>query len=171
MNCGQCAAVCPTGAIVPKQDRNRVWDALYDPTKTVVVQVAPAVRVALGEYFGAKPGENVAGKLVAALKLMGFKHVYDTSFSADMTIFEEATELIERIAKGGTLPMFTSCCPAWVKFAEIYFPEMIPHISSCRSPQAMFGSIAKKVLPEQLGCKREDLVVNPEIPAFPGEEY
>ena len=159
VNCGQCAAVCPTGAIVPKQDRNRVWDALYDPTKTVVVQVAPAVRVALGEYFGAKPGENVAGKLVAALKLMGFKHVYDTSFSADMTIFEEATELIDRIANGGTLPMFTSCCPAWVKFAEIYFPEMIPHISSCRSPQAMFGSIAKKVLPEQLGCKREDLVV------------
>ena len=159
VNCGQCAAVCPTGAIVPKQDRNRVWDALYDPTKTVVVQVAPAVRVALGEYFGAKPGENVAGKLVAALKLMGFKHVYDTSFSADMTIFEEATELIDRIANGGTLPMFTSCCPAWVKFTEIYFPEMLPNLSSCRSPQAMFGSIAKKVLPEQLGCKREDLVV------------
>ncbi len=159
VNCGQCAAVCPTGAIIPKQDRNRVWDALYDKTKTVVVQIAPAVRVALGEYFGAAPGENIAGKLVAALKLMGFRHVYDTSFSADMTIFEEATEFIERLTKGGTLPMFTSCCPAWVKYTEIYFPELLPNLSSCRSPQAMFGAVAKKILPEQLGIKREDLVV------------
>ncbi len=159
VNCGQCAAVCPTGAITPRQDRARAWDALYDKTKTVVVQVAPAVRVALGEYFGFEPGVNVAGKLVAALKIMGFKHVYDTSFAADMTIFEEATEFIDRFSKGGTLPMFTSCCPAWVKYAEIYYPEMIPNISTCRSPQAMFGSVAKKVLPEAFGCKREDLVV------------
>ncbi len=159
VNCGQCAAVCPTGAIVPKQDRNKVWDALYNKNKTVVVQIAPAVRVALGEYFGAAPGENVAGKLVAALKLMGFSHVYDTSFTADMTIFEEATEFLGRVGNGGKLPMFTSCCPAWVKYAEIYYPELLPNISSCRSPQAMFGSIAKDILPEQLGVKREDLVV------------
>ncbi|MDO5581093.1 MAG: [FeFe] hydrogenase, group A [Planctomycetia bacterium] len=159
VNCGQCAAVCPTGAIVPKQDRNRVWDALYNKEKTVVVQIAPAVRVALGEQFGARPGENVAGKLVAALKLMGFKHVYDTSFTADMTIFEEATEFLGRFTEQRDLPMFTSCCPAWVKYAEIYFPELLPNISSCRSPQAMFGSVAKKVLPEQLGCERKDLIV------------
>ncbi|MDO5553936.1 MAG: [FeFe] hydrogenase, group A [Planctomycetia bacterium] len=159
VNCGQCAAVCPTGAIVPKQDGHRVWDALYDKSKTVVVQIAPAVRVAVGEYFGAAPGENVAGKLVAALKLMGFKHVYDTSFTADMTIFEEATEFIERVSHKGKLPMFTSCCPAWVKYAEIYFPELLPNLSSCRSPQAMLGSVAKKVLPEQFGICRDDLVV------------
>ncbi|MDO4586071.1 MAG: [FeFe] hydrogenase, group A [Planctomycetia bacterium] len=159
VNCGQCAAVCPTGAIVPKQDRNRVWEALYDPTKTVVVQIAPAVRVAIGEYFGAKAGENYAGKLVAALKLMGFKYVYDTGFAADMTIFEEATEFIDRFTQKEKLPLFTSCCPAWVKYAEIYFPEFLPNLSTCRSPQAMFGSVMKKVLPDQLGCKREDLVV------------
>jgi NADH-quinone oxidoreductase subunit G len=159
VNCGQCAAVCPTGAITPRQDRARAWEALYDPRKTVVVQVAPAVRVALGEYFGYDPGVNVAGKLVTALKTMGFKYVYDTSFAADMTIFEEATEFIDRFSNGGVLPMFTSCCPAWIKYAEIYYPEMIPNLSSCRSPQAMFGSVAKKILPEALGCKREDLVV------------
>lgn len=159
VNCGQCVAVCPTGALTVKQDRNRVWEALYDKSKTVVVQVAPAVRVALGDYFGAKPGENVAGKLVAALRLMGFKHIYDTSFTADMTIFEEATEFIDRFSNNGKLPMFTSCCPAWVKYAEIYFPELLPNLSSCRSPQGMFGSVAKEVLSAQLGCKREDLVV------------
>lgn len=159
VNCGQCAAVCPTGAITPRQDRARAWDALYDPTKTVVVQIAPAVRVALGEYFGYEPGTNVAGQLVAALKTMGFKHVYDTSFAADMTIFEEATEFIQRASGKGALPLYTSCCPAWVKYAEIYYPELIPNISSCRSPQAMFGSVAKKVLPSVFGCKREDLVV------------
>ncbi|NLF93626.1 MAG: 2Fe-2S iron-sulfur cluster binding domain-containing protein [Oligosphaeraceae bacterium] len=159
VNCGQCAAVCPTGAIVPKQERNRVWDALYDKSKTVVVQVAPAVRVALGESYGAAPGENVAGKLVAALKLMGFKHVYDTSFTADLTIFEEATELLGRIKEKGRLPMFTSCCPAWVKYAEIYYPELLGNLSSCRSPQAMLGSVAKKILPAQFGIKRDDLVV------------
>ncbi|MFA6658216.1 MAG: [Fe-Fe] hydrogenase large subunit C-terminal domain-containing protein, partial [Victivallaceae bacterium] len=102
VNCGQCAAVCPTGAITPKQDRGRAWEALYDPSKTVVVQVAPAVRVALGEYFGIEPGINIAGKLVSALKTMGFRHVYDTSFAADMTIFEEATEFIDRFTNGGT---------------------------------------------------------------------
>lgn len=159
VNCGQCAAVCPTGAIVPRQDRDKVWNAIYDPEKTVVVQIAPAVRVALGEYFGFEPGVNIAGKLVNALKIMGFDQVYDTCFSADMTIFEEATEFIDRFTKGEKLPLFTSCCPAWVKYAEIYFPEMLPNVSSCRSPQQMFGSVAKRVLPEQLNVKRENLVV------------
>jgi NADH-quinone oxidoreductase subunit G len=159
VNCGQCAAVCPTGAIVPRQQRDEVWEAIYDKSKTVVVQIAPAVRVALGEYFGFEPGVNIAGKLVNALKMMGFDQVYDTCFAADMTIFEEATEFIDRFTKGERLPMFTSCCPAWVKYAEIYYPEMLPNISSCRSPQEMFGSIARKVLPEQLGVDKKDLVV------------
>ena len=159
VNCGQCAAVCPTGAIVPRQQRNEVWEEIYNPQKTVVVQIAPAVRVALGEYFGFEPGVNIAGKLVNALKMMGFDQVYDTCFSADMTIFEEATEFIERFTTGEKLPMFTSCCPAWVKYAEIYYPEMLPNLSSCRSPQEMFGSIARKVLPEQLNVDKKDLVV------------
>ena len=159
VNCGQCAAVCPTGAIVPRQSRNDVWNAIYDKSKTVVVQIAPAVRVALGEYFGFEPGANVAGKLVNALKMMGFDQVYDTCFSADMTIFEEATEFINRFTKGEKLPLMTSCCPAWVKYAEIYFPDMLDKVSSCRSPQQMFGSVAKKILPEQLGIDRKDLVV------------
>ncbi|MGL4595276.1 MAG: [FeFe] hydrogenase, group A [Thermoguttaceae bacterium] len=159
VNCGQCAAVCPTGAIVTKQDIDPVMDALYNPNKQVVVQIAPAVRVAVGEAFGAKPGENYAGKLVAALKLMGFKHVYDTSFAADMTIFEEATEFINRFTNNGVLPMFTSCCPAWVKYVEIYYPELLPNLSSCRSPQGMFSSVVKKVLPKEFGCNREDIVV------------
>ena len=159
VNCGQCAAVCPTGAIIPRQDRDAVWDAIHDKKKKVVVQVAPAVRVAIGEYFGEKPGVNCAGKLVAALKLMGFDQVYDTCFSADMTIFEEATEFIDRVANKGKLPMFTSCCPGWVKFAEINFPELLPNISSCKSPQQMFGAVAREVLPTQLNVKQEDLVV------------
>lgn len=158
VNCGQCAAVCPTGAIVTKQDIDPVMEALYHPNKKVVVQVAPAVRVAIGELFGAAPGENYAGKLVAALKLMGFDQVYDTSFAADMTIFEEATEFIHRFTNDGVLPMFTSCCPAWVKYVEIYYPELLPNLSSCRSPQGMFGAVIKKVLPKELGWKREDIV-------------
>jgi len=159
VNCGQCAAVCPTGAIVPCQNRDDVWEAIYDKNKTVVVQIAPAVRVALGEYFGFKPGINVAGKLVNALKMMGFDQVYDTCFSADMTIFEEATEFIDRFTNNKNLPLVTSCCPAWVKYAEIYFPDMLNNVSSCKSPQQMFGSIAKKILPEQLGVDKKDLVV------------
>ena len=112
VNCGQCAAVCPTGAIVPKPDYDNVWADLNNPNKVVIAQIAPAVRVALGEYFGCKTGENVEGQMISALRMMGFDYVYDTCFSADMTIFEEATELLERIHNGGKLPMFTSCCPA-----------------------------------------------------------
>lgn len=159
VNCGQCAAVCPTGAIIPRQEREDVWAALHDPTKTVVAQIAPAVRVGLGDYFGMEPGINVSGKLVNALKMMGFDQVYDTSFAADMTIFEEATELLDRLGNGGKLPLFTSCCPAWVKYAEIYFPQLIPNISSCKSPQQMFGAVAREVLPKQLGVEEKDLVV------------
>ena len=159
VNCGQCAAVCPTGAIIPKQDRDPVWDLLHDDSKIVVAQVAPAVRVALGEYFGFEPGKNTAGKLVNALKMMGFDYVFDTSFAADMTIFEEATEFLQRLGGSAPLPMFTSCCPAWVKFAEIYFPELLPHLSSCKSPQQMFGSVAKKVLPAKLGVAKKDIAV------------
>ncbi len=159
VNCGQCAVVCPTGAIVPKSQRQQVWEAIYNPKKKVVVQVAPAVRAALGEMFNIPKGENVAGKLVNALRLMGFDAVYDTCFTADMTIFEEATELLERISKGGKMPMFTSCCPGWVKFAEIYYPELLENISSTRSPQQIFGAVARETLPAQLGVDPEDLVV------------
>ena len=159
VNCGQCAAVCPTGAITPHQQREEVWAALHDKSKTVVVSIAPAVRVALGEAFGIKAGENVAGKLVTALRLMGFEEVYDTSFTADMTIFEEATEFLERLEKKQSMPMFTSCCPGWVKFAEIYYPDMLPHLSSTRSPQQIFGSIARDTLPQKLNVDPKDLVV------------
>ncbi|MDD3886584.1 MAG: [FeFe] hydrogenase, group A, partial [Victivallaceae bacterium] len=160
VNCGQCAQVCPTGAIVAKSDADKVWSAIYDPEKTVVVQVAPAVRVALGERFGFPTGENMARKMVAALKLMGFDYVYDTCFSADMTIFEEATEFIGRLGgDGGALPMFTSCCPGWVKFVETFYPELLPNVSSTRSPQQIFGSVARKTLPSKLGVKPENLVV------------
>ncbi len=159
VNCGQCAQVCPTGAIVAKSDADKVWEAIYDPEKTVVVQVAPAVRVGLGDMFGFKTGENVARKMITALKLMGFDYVYDTCFAADMTIFEEATEFIERLSSGGTMPMFTSCCPAWVKFVETFYPDMLPNVSTTRSPQAIFGAVARKVLPTKLGIKPENLVV------------
>lgn len=160
VNCGQCVQVCPTGALIPRQNRDEVWDALYNTDKTVVVSVAPAVRVALGEYFNIPAGEDVAGKLVAALHLMGFKHVYDTSFTADMTIFEEGTEFLQRVSDpNAKLPMFTSCCPAWVKFCETYYPEMLPNLSTARSPQGMYGSVAKTMLPALLGCKREDMYV------------
>ncbi len=159
VNCGQCAAVCPTGAIIPKQDRNRAWDALHDTNKVVVAQIAPAVRVAIGEMFDLEPGENTSGKLVSALKLMGFDYVYDTCFAADMTIFEEATEFIGRYTKGEKLPLFTSCCPAWVKYCETYLPEFIGNLSSTRSPQQIFGSVARKTLPEKLNVAPENLVV------------
>lgn len=158
INCGQCAAVCPTGAIVPKSVTGKVWAALHDKKKKVVVQVAPAVRVALGEYFGFKTGENVAPKIAAALRLMGFDQVFDTSFAADMTIFEEGTELLERVANKGTMPMFTSCCPGWVKFLETFYPEMRPNLSTTRSPQQIFGSVMRKTLPAKMNIPEEDLV-------------
>ena len=142
-----------------KSEVDQVWDLLADPKKTVVVQIAPAVRVGLGECFGLKPGEITTGRIVAALKHLGFDQIYDTSFAADLTVIEEGTEFLERKTKGGTLPMFTSCCPGWVKYAEQYFPELLPNLSTCRSPQAMFGSLVKAMLPDQLKVDRKDLKV------------
>lgn len=141
VNCGQCAAVCPTGAIVPKSHVDAVWGLLDDPEVRVVAQIAPAVRVALGELFGLDGGASATGKIVTALRMLGFDRVYDTAFGADVTVVEEATELLSRLAKGQKLPLFTSCCPAWVKYAEQFFPELLPNLSSCMSPQEMMGSI------------------------------
>ncbi len=157
--CGQCASVCPTGAITIKQEIDMVREAIDNPRKKVVAQVAPAVRVALGEMFNMDSGSITTGKIVAALRMMGFDRVFDTSFSADLTVIEEANEFLARKEKGENLPIFTSCCPAWVKFAEQYYPGLLPHLSSCRSPQQMFGSLAKSVLSGDMKVKPEDLVV------------
>jgi NADH-quinone oxidoreductase subunit G len=159
VDCGQCARVCPTGAITPRYNIKEVWKEIDSPKKTVVAQIAPAVRVAIGELFGMKPGTLLIGQIVAALKMLGFDKVFDTSFSADLTVIEEANEFIQRKTENNNLPQFTSCCPGWVKYAEQYYPEYLPNLSSCKSPQQMFGAVAKEILPEQLGCKREDLVV------------
>jgi NADH-quinone oxidoreductase subunit G len=159
VNCGQCASVCPTGALTVKSEVDQVWDLLAEPKKSVAVQIAPAVRVGLGECFGLKPGEITTGRVVAALKQLGFNQIYDTSFAADLTVLEEGTEFLERKSKGGQLPMFTSCCPGWVKYAEQYFPELLPNLSTCRSPQQMFGSLLKAMLPQQLKIERKDLKV------------
>ena len=143
VSCGQCINVCPVGALYEKDGTAKVWEALADPTKHVVVQTAPAVRAALGEAFGMPIGTDVEGKMVASLRRLGFDKVFDTNFSADLTIMEEATELLERVKNGGTLPLITSCSPGWIKYCEHYYPEMIPNLSSCKSPQQMFGAITK----------------------------
>ena len=148
--CGQCVAVCPTAALTERNDLPRVWRALSRERETVVVQVAPAVRVAIGEEFGMDPGTISTGKMVAALRRLGFDAVFDTNFAADLTIMEEARELVHRITTGGTLPMLTSCCPAWVKFFEHQFPEMIDIPSSCKSPQTMLGAVAKTYYAEKM---------------------
>ena len=163
--CGQCVAVCPTGALTPYDDTPMIIRALADPTKTVIVQTAPAVRAALGEEFGMNPGTLVTGKMVAALRTLGFDKVFDTDFAADLTIMEEGAELLSRLTKflngdkDVKLPILTSCCPAWVNFFEVYFPDMLDVPSTARSPQQMFGSIAKTYYADILGVKREDLVV------------
>jgi NADH-quinone oxidoreductase subunit G len=159
VNCGQCASVCPTGALAPRSETEEVWKALHDPGKRVVAQVAPAVRVALGECFGMAPGTVTNGQMVAALKRLGFDEVYDTSFAADLTVIEEGKEFLERKRQREHLPQFTSCCPAWVKFAEQYYPDLLDNLSTCRSPQQMLGSLLKEVLPERLGLNRRNLVV------------
>ena len=159
VNCGLCAAVCPTGTLTPKPETDDVWKALEDPNTTVVAQIAPAVRVALGEEFGGKPGSIEIGRIAAALKALGFDKVYDTCYSADLTVLEEANEFLERFGKGEKLPQFTSCCPGWVKFAEQFFPDLLPNLSSCKSPQQMFGSVARKMLPKQLDVEPKNLVV------------
>jgi NADH-quinone oxidoreductase subunit G len=151
VNCGQCAAICPTGALVVKSETAKAWSAINDPDKVVVVQVAPAVRVALGEEFGLPAGEIVTGKMVAAIRRLGFDKVFDTCIAADLTIMEEATELLDRVKNGGALPLFTSCCPAWVKYAEFNQPELLNNLSTCRSPQQMFGSVVKRYWAKELG--------------------
>jgi len=165
VQCGQCAAICPVGAITEKNHIDDVWAALDDPEKTVVVQTAPAIRAALGECFGNEPGTLVTGKMVTALRQLGFDGVFDTNFAADLTIMEEGTELLVRLKKAlvdkaeVALPQFTSCCPAWIKFAEHYYPQFLPNISSCKSPQQMFGPVAKTYYANKIGKKVEDVVV------------
>jgi NADH-quinone oxidoreductase subunit G len=159
INCGQCAAVCPTGALTPRPEVDEVWRALNDAGKTVIAQIAPAVRVAIGEAFGLAPGTASSGQIVAALKRLGFDKVYDTAFSADLTVIEEANEFLKRKAKGERLPQFTSCCPGWVKFAEQYFPDLLPNLSTCKSPQQMLGAVCKATLPSELGIPKENIVM------------
>lgn len=159
VNCGQCASVCPTGALAPASEVEAVWQAIHDPNMVVVAQIAPAVRVAIGEQFGSEYGLNTTGQVVAAMKRMGFDIVYDTSFAADLTVIEEANEFMARKTGGERLPLFTSCCPGWVKFAEQYFPQLLGNLSSCRSPQQMLGSMVKHTLPAQLGRERKDIVM------------
>jgi len=157
--CGQCSSVCPVGAIIEKDDTDKVWDALNNPALHVIVQVAPAVRVSLGEELGMGPGSIVTEKVVAALKYLGFDGVFDTDFTADLTIIEEGNELIERITNGGTLPILTSCCPGWISYAEQKYPEILDHISTCKSPQQMFGALAKSYYAEKMNIKPEDMFV------------
>ena len=158
-NCGQCLLVCPTGALMEKSEIDAVWEAINNPKKTVIVQTAPAVRVAIGEDFGLEPGSAWTGKMVAGLRQLGFDKVFDTDFTADLTIMEEGNELLHRIKTGGVLPMVTSCSPGWIKFAEHFFPNVLAHLSSCKSPQQMFGAIAKTYYAEKLGIDPRNLVV------------
>ena len=157
--CGQCVTHCPVGALRERDDTEKVWDALSDPEKFVVVQPAPAVRVALGEEFGMPMGTRVTGKMTQALKRLGFDKVFDTDFGADLTIMEEATELLSRIKNGGVLPMFTSCSPGWIKYVEHNFPELIPNLSTCKSPMQMEGAIIKSYYAEKAGIDPKNIVV------------
>ncbi len=144
ISCGQCAAVCPTNAITINRQIKSVWDEIFDPKKRVVVQIAPAVRVAVGEHYGLEPGDNAIGKIVSALRAIGFDHVVDTVLSADLTVMEESAEFLERVKAGGPFPLFTSCCPAWVKYVENCDKELLDNVSTCRSPMSMFSPVIKK---------------------------
>ncbi len=159
VNCGQCAAVCPTGALVVKSQVSEAWEAVQDDSKTVVVQIAPAVRVSIGEAFGLQDGLSVLGQTATALRRLGVDKVFDTSFTADLTVLEETNEFLGRLRQGGPLPHFTSCCPGWVKFVEQYYPNLLPHLSTCRSPQQMFGSLAKSNYAEDIGIRPQDMFV------------
>ncbi len=159
VSCGQCIVACPTGALSENDQTALVWKALADPTKHVIVQPAPSIRVTLGESFGMPIGTNVKGKMVAALRRLGFDGVFDTDFSADLTIMEEATELLHRLNNGGKLPLITSCSPGWIKFCEHNFPDFLENLSSCKSPQQMFGAVAKTYYAKKMGLDPKDLVV------------
>ena len=159
INCGQCVQVCPTGALLQVDDTYNVEKELANPNKYVVINTAPAVRASLGEEFGLKPGTDVTKKMITALRMLGFKKVFDTNFAADLTIMEEATELVGRLKEGKNLPLITSCCPGWIKFIETQYPELLNLPSSCKSPQEMFGAIAKTYFAEKEGIKQEDMVV------------
>ncbi len=158
VNCGQCIVACPTGALYEKDDTDKVEAALADPEKIVIVQPAPSIRATLGEEFDMPIGTDVEGKLASALRILGFDKVFDTDFAADLTIIEEANELIERVTKGGVLPMITSCSPGWVKYCETYYPEQIGHLSSCKSPQQMFGAVTKTYYAEKFGIDPKNIV-------------
>lgn len=158
VSCGQCIAVCPVGAISEKDNTKEVFEAIADPEKHVVVQVAPAVRAGLGEAFGLPIGTDVEGKMAAALRRLGFDKVFDTNFSADLTIMEEAHEFLDRVKNGGKLPLITSCSPGWVKYCEHYFPDMTENLSSCKSPQQMFGAIVKSYYAEKEGIDPKNIV-------------
>ncbi len=159
INCGQCITACPVGALTEKDAIADVWDALADGTKHVVVQPAPAVRAALGEEFGLPIGTSVTGKMAAALRRLGFAKVFDTDFGADLTIMEEANELIDRVTNGGVLPMITSCSPGWIKFCEHYYPEFLPNLSSCKSPHEMTGAMIKTYYAERENLNPRDILV------------
>jgi len=159
INCGQCIINCPVGALKEKSNIQQVWDAIADPTKTVIVQTAPAVRAGLGEEFGYPMGTSVTGKMAASLRRLGFDKVFDTDFGADVCIMEEGTELIGRVTGGGVLPMITSCSPGWIKFIETYYPEAIPHLSSCKSPQNITGALLKNHYAQANGIDPKDMVV------------
>lgn len=156
--CGQCSLVCPTGALVEKDDTEKVLDALQDPKKHVIVQVAPSVRVSLGDAFGMEPGAIVTGQMVTALHLLGFDKVFDTNFGADLTIMEEGTEFLDRLQNGGVLPMMTSCCPGWVYYVEKHYSDCLPHLSSTKSPMSIFGAVAKTYYPKVAGIDVKDIV-------------
>lgn len=159
VSCGQCIVVCPTGALSEKDNTTTVLNAIADPNKYVIVQTAPAVRASLGEMFGLPIGTDVEGKMVAALRRLGFRKVFDTDFAADLTIMEEANELLDRIQNNGVLPLITSCSPGWIKYCEHYYPDMIENLSSCKSPQQMFGAIAKTYYAEKMGIDPKDIVM------------
>ncbi len=159
ISCGQCIVNCPTGAIVEKDESAAVLKAINDPAKFVVVHTAPSIRVTLGEAFGYKIGTNVQGKMVAALRRLGFDKVFDTDFGADLTIMEEAHEFIERVKNGGVLPMITSCSPGWVKYCEHYYPQLLPHLSTCKSPQQMQGAIIKTYYAKKMNLDPKDIFV------------
>ena len=159
VSCGQCIVNCPTGALSERDDTAKVFEAIGDPTKHVVVQTAPSIRVTLGECFGMPIGSNVQGKMAAALRRLGFDKVFDTDFAADLTIMEEATEFLTRVKEGGKLPLITSCSPGWVKYCEYYYPDLLDNLSSCKSPQQMFGAVIKTWYAEKNGIDPKDIIV------------